>query len=147
MNRPKIYFAASIRAGRSDQPVYAKIVKLLQGHGKVLSEHFGDPNLTEDGDAMPESDIYSRDKEWVKQADIVVAEVTTPSLGVGIELGWAEEWGKKVYCLYRDTDKKKLSSLVDGSPNFHVLRYKTTNDVKNILKRIFNNSGNKPVST
>lgn len=45
----KIYFAGSIRAGRNDAEVYAKIVTFLRKHGSILTEHVGDPNLTEKG--------------------------------------------------------------------------------------------------
>lgn len=41
----KIYFAGSIRAGRDDADLYAKLIKLLQKYGTVLTEHVGDPNL------------------------------------------------------------------------------------------------------
>ena len=46
----RIYFAGSIRAGRNDAELYAKIVTTLQNYGKVLTEHVGDPNLTESGE-------------------------------------------------------------------------------------------------
>lgn len=45
----KIYFAGSIRAGRDDVELYARIVGLLQKYGRVLTEHVGDPNLKESG--------------------------------------------------------------------------------------------------
>ena len=45
----RIYFAGSIRAGRDDAELYAKIVGLLQKYGRVLTEHVGDPNLKESG--------------------------------------------------------------------------------------------------
>ena len=45
-----IYFAGSIRAGRKDAVLYAKIVELLKGYGTVLTEHVGDPNLSEAGE-------------------------------------------------------------------------------------------------
>ena len=44
-----IYFAGSIRAGRADASLYQRIVKILQRYGTVLTEHVGDPNLTEAG--------------------------------------------------------------------------------------------------
>lgn len=47
----KIYFAGSIRAGRADSQLYHKIVKLLQKYGTVLTEHVGDPNMDENGEA------------------------------------------------------------------------------------------------
>ena len=45
----KIYFAGSISGGRSDQPIYQRIVELLQGYGNVLSVHVADPQLTQAG--------------------------------------------------------------------------------------------------
>ena len=45
----RIYFAGSIRAGRDDAKVYAEIVAYLKNYGKVLTEHVGDPNMTEAG--------------------------------------------------------------------------------------------------
>lgn len=48
----KIYFAGSIRAGRNDVQLYSKIVGILKKYGTVLTEHVGDPNLTESGEDM-----------------------------------------------------------------------------------------------
>ena len=45
----KIYFAGSIRAGRNDAHLYAKILAVLKTYGTVLTEHVGDPNMTEAG--------------------------------------------------------------------------------------------------
>ena len=44
-----IYFAGSIRAGRSDAQLYYKLVEILKKYGTVLTEHVGDPNLTSAG--------------------------------------------------------------------------------------------------
>ena len=38
----KIYFAGSIRAGRSDQELYQKLIRGLKHYGRVLTEHVGD---------------------------------------------------------------------------------------------------------
>ena len=44
-----IYFAGSIRAGRSDAQLYHKLVEMLKKYGTVLTEHVGNPNLTSAG--------------------------------------------------------------------------------------------------
>lgn len=44
-----IYFAGSIRAGRSDAQLYYKLVEILKNYGTVLTEHVGNPNLTTAG--------------------------------------------------------------------------------------------------
>lgn len=47
--RMKIYFAGSIRAGREDAHLYARIVAILKKYGTVLTEHVGNPNLSISG--------------------------------------------------------------------------------------------------
>ena len=54
----KIYFAGSIRAGRADASLYQRIVKILQKYGTVLTEHVGDPALTEAGTCRPLHPIH-----------------------------------------------------------------------------------------
>jgi nucleoside 2-deoxyribosyltransferase len=68
-----------------------------------------------------DKDIFERDMEWVREADIIVAEVSTPSLGVGYELGQAEAMGKKVLCLYREQEGKRLSAMVNGNNYFTMI--------------------------
>ena len=122
----KIYFAGSIRAGRDDQELYQRLIQSLQFHGQVLTEHVGDPNLTQWGDDGPaDQDIYERDMAWLADADVIVAEVSTPSLGVGYELGRAESLGKPTLCLYREQDGRRLSAMVSGNPETVVGRYQT----------------------
>ena len=99
----KIYFAGSIRAGREDQELYHELIQGLRRYGQVLTEHVGEPTLTQLGDDGPsDREIFERDMSWLAEADFVVAEVSTPSLGVGYELGRAESLGKRALCLYRD---------------------------------------------
>nr|HID15141.1 nucleoside 2-deoxyribosyltransferase [Anaerolineae bacterium] len=41
----KIYFAGSIRGGRSDAALYRQIIALLTEYGEVLTGHVGDTEL------------------------------------------------------------------------------------------------------
>src|SRR6185436_7977216 len=109
-----IYFAGSISSGRGDQAIYAQIIGLLKRHGAVLTEHFGDASLTSAGETLADRDIHDRDLEWLRKADVLVAEVTTPSLGVGYEIGRAVEWGKRVVCLHRPFHGRRLSGMIAG---------------------------------
>jgi nucleoside 2-deoxyribosyltransferase len=133
----KIYFAASIRAGRDDKDLYMDIIKHLQNHGQVLTEHIGDiENIPTVDQNKTDQFIYERDMDWIKEADIVVAEVTQPSLGVGYEIGWAE--GKKpIICLYREQEGKRLSAMLSGNKNLTVFKYTDLDDVKGILGDFF----------
>jgi len=45
-------------------------------------------------------EIYDRDYQWFLDSDIMVAEITAPSHGVGMELGWASlRKNYKVLCM------------------------------------------------
>lgn len=136
----KIYFAGSIRGGRDDKDLYFEIIKLLGNYGEVLTEHIGDSNLSvsKEGDSGDRY-IYNRDMIWLNEADIVIAEVTTPSLGVGYEIGKAEK-SKPVICLYREQKDRELSAMIGGNDNMRIERYKTLEDLKSIFKEVFSNN-------
>ena len=131
----KIYFAGSIRGGREDVHRYLGIIEYLKNFGEVLTEHVGDQNLTSDGDDGPSDQfIHDRDLEWLNSADVLVAEVTTVSMGVGYEIGRAVEAGKKVLCLFRPNSDKKLSAMIAGCPDIVLAYY---NDQEQVKKYIF----------
>jgi 2'-deoxynucleoside 5'-phosphate N-hydrolase len=134
----KIYFAGSICGGRGDKELYFQLIEYLHTYGQVLTEHVGSKELTEKGeDTLPEEKIYSRDVSWIKEADVLVAEVSTPSLGVGYEIGRAEEMNKKILCLYRDQEDKKLSAMISGNPKIEVARYKEKEDALQQIDAFF----------
>lgn len=134
----KIYFAGSIRGGRDDQQLYVEIIKALSSYGEVLTEHVGDKGITAYGEDGPtDKYIYSRDVSWLKETDVVIAEVSTPSLGVGYEIAKAEEWRKKVLCLYRESEGKRLSAMIAGSENLEVKKYASLKDLESVFGEFF----------
>ena len=95
----------------------------------MLTEHVGSPELTDSGDDGPsDTEIYERDMGWLDEADVVVAEVTVPSLGVGYEIGRAELLGKPVICLFREETGRRLSAMISGHPTMAVERYETVGE-------------------
>jgi hypothetical protein len=63
--------------------------------------------------------------------------VTTPSLGVGYELGKATEWGKQILCLFRPDNNRALSAMIAGSQRIKVLEYESAAELKEILCEFF----------
>ena len=127
----KIYFAGAIRGGREDAQLYENIIAYLKDKGEVLTEHVGSTNLNWKGEiSRKDEEIYNRDMEWLKSADIVVAEVTTPSLGVGYELGIAEKLNIPVLCLYRPNEGSRLSAMISGNAIFTCREYKAFLEVQ-----------------
>lgn len=120
----KIYFAASIRGGRENQEIYAELIQFLKKRAEVLTEHIASPALSQAGESgMSDVQIYTRDVKMIDEADAVIAEVTTPSLGVGYELGYAEASGKPVLCLFDRKQGKLLSAMVRGNRYFSIIDY------------------------
>jgi nucleoside 2-deoxyribosyltransferase len=109
----KIYFAASIRGGRGLQTTYQVIVDHLKQAGhEVLSENVAFETMAEQG--ISDEAIYAQDTAWLDECDVVVAEVTTPSLGVGYEIGYAlYKAHKRVLCLCKAGTH--LSAMLNGN--------------------------------
>ncbi|SHF45453.1 Nucleoside 2-deoxyribosyltransferase [Mariniphaga anaerophila] len=132
----KIYFAGSIRGGRADAALYLEIIEFLKTFGEVLTEHIGDPNLTSAGkDGITDRFIHDRDLEWLLSADVLIAEVTTTSMGVGYEIGRAVADGKKVLCLFRPETEKIPSAMISGCADLRFVNYETVAELKNIITR------------
>lgn len=125
----KVYFACSIRGGRDKSNTYAILVDYLKTRSRLLSEIFADQKLTDQGINKPEVDIYKTDINWIEQSDVVIAEVSNPSLGVGYEIGLAEKLNKPILCLYENRPGKKLSAMIAGNTNIKVLTYNELNEV------------------
>jgi len=142
----KIYFAGSIRGGRDGQRIYYQLIRGLQDYGQVLTEHVGDPDLTQWGDDGPtDQGIYERDMSWLAEAELMVAEVTVPSLGVGYEIGRAESLGMSVLCLYLEQDGRRLSAMISGNPRVTVKQYATVPEaLVHIQRFIADNSPSRP---
>ena len=134
----KIYFSGSITGGRDDGHLYAEIISMLKNYGQVLTEHIGNVSMNALGQThMTAEEVYTKDTNWIKEADIVIAEVTTPSLGVGYELGYAEMLKKRIICIYRSIEGKQVSRMVLGNKYNECFEYKEVKDLEPIFNKIF----------
>lgn len=109
--------------------MYHDLVEYLKAFGQVLTEHIGRLDLVDESE-IPPCQIHDRDLTWLKSSDVVIAEVTTPSLGVGYELGRAVEMGKPILCLYRKDESKRLSGMISGSPGIVTVVYENPDEAK-----------------
>ncbi len=133
-----IFFAASIRGGREHQPLYDAIVTELKKYGDVHAPHTADATLTNFGETeLPDVEIHTRELEALARADVVVAEVTAPSLGVGYLVARAADMGKRVTALYHGDNLLELSSMIKGDSRIAVLRYGELGDLERTLRSAF----------
>lgn len=118
----KVYFAGSIRGGRIDAGLYARMIRYIQKTDIVLTEHIGNPDLNLKEQGKRDVEIYEEDMAWLRESDVVIAECTCPSLGVGYELAYAEKIGKPCHIFY-DRTKTHLSAMLTGNSYFRIHPY------------------------
>ena len=139
MNSKKVYFAGSIRGGRDDAQLYTDLISYIKTKNAiVLTEHIGDNNLLKNEKNLTDKEIYLRDIAWMKESDLIIAECTRPSLGVGYELAFAEKLQKPANVLFRNKECH-LSAMISGDEYFKVFSYETKEEAFKIIDQILNN--------
>lgn len=104
----------------------------------VLTEHIGKSNMSLKAQTKAiDTHIYERDTGWLRECDMVIAECTCPSLGVGYELGYAEAHGTPVFVFYNKS-KANLSAMLNGNAHFTIVPYEVEEDIYIWLNDILN---------
>jgi nucleoside 2-deoxyribosyltransferase len=135
-----IYFACSITGGRQDEIVYQKLVAAMQRDGHhVPTALLASPDVMPLEGVVSPADVYARDVEWIINCDLLLAEVSTPSHGVGYEIGYALSLGKKVLCLHRQGCKVSKMILGNPHPQLTVSSYKTPEQAVDLLDSYLKN--------
>ena len=94
----------------------------------VLTEHIGKSNMSLKAKTKAvDTHIYERDTGWLRECDMVIAECTCPSLGVGYELGYAEAHGIPVFV---------FSAMLNGNAHFTIVPYETEEECFSRLEDI-----------
>ena len=126
-----IYFAGAISGGRADVGHYREIVRALEADGycvlagAVAAEHVG-PG----GEMLEACDIFERDIGWLSQADLLVAEVSVPSTGVGYEIATMRyRYEKPVVALYRPAYTSRCTAMVAGDRGIELIEYDSPADL------------------
>ncbi len=131
-----IFFTASVRAGRAHQPRYASIVKILEKYGTVSSKHVGDDTLSQYGETnLSNKAMRERELKSLEKSDIVIAEVSTPSHGVGYLIGRATALKKKVIAIHYGDYALKVTGIIQGDPGIELYAYKTDKDIESIFRK------------
>ena len=130
-----IYFACSITGGRKDESKYQFIVDTLISEGHIIpTAHLTQTDVVDLEAALGPQEVYLRDTTWIDACDALIAEVNTPSHGVGYEIAHALHKRKRVLCIYEHG--KPISKMLSGNthPNICVKSYLDTNDMVQIIR-------------
>ena len=135
----KVYFAGSIRGGREDAAVYKRIIDYINATDTVLTEHIGLGSLNVKARTKEDDEhIYECDTEWLRSSDVLIAECTNPSHGVGYELAYAEARNIPVHIFY-DKHKANISAMLNGNAYFKVYPYENEAEIYSVLDNILGN--------
>ncbi len=77
--------------------------------------------------------VYKRDVDQVSKSDLLIAEVSHASLGVGMELMLAIRL-KKPILLFRHKNARPLSLMVKGADGTALFEYSDLSEVVNVLR-------------
>ena len=119
--KKKIYFAGSIRGGRSDASLYQEIIAFINETDTVLTEQVGDLSHSVLEQARDKDEqIYLQDISWLR---------------VGYELAYAEKYNKPVHVFYRP-DETSLSAMIKGDRYYSIHPYHTKEEMKEKICKI-----------
>lgn len=111
-----IYFACSITGGRTFESVYQEFTRtLLADLHEVPTAHLAESNVMALERVIDPREVYERDIAWIRACDVLIAEVSVPSHGVGYEIGFALSEGKRVLCLAKAGIA--VSKMITGNLN------------------------------
>ena len=118
------------------QAIVAALVR--EGH-EAPTAHLAESDVPAREAELHPQEVYSRDVDWISKCDVLVAEVSVPSHGVGYEIGFALGLGKRVLALHHDG--RKVSKMISGNPdrNLSVGKYQTPEEavhqIREFLRR------------
>lgn len=132
----KIYVSGSIYGGTQKIDTYKTLIEELEKYGEVLTKIIADPNTIANEVYQKDEDIYEDLEKKLISADILFAEVSIPSLGVGYELGFADKLNKKIIAIYDKNYTEKVTTMIRGNKRITLIPYQRIEEITNNLDKI-----------
>lgn len=130
-----IYFACSITGGRELEAFYQDFVAALESEGHIIpTSHLAQSESMQGERLLTPRDVFERDVKWIRECDVLIAEVGVPSHGVGYEIGYALNAGKPVLCLAQEG--RRVSKMITGNPSLEMRTYAALDEAL-VQARIF----------
>jgi hypothetical protein len=115
-----IYLACTVRGDRAAVGAARALADALEAMGHtIMTRHLLDDGVDAAEAALTERDVFERDIRWLDAADLLVAEASGSSYGVGFEVGYvlgrAERTGQRVLLVYDAARRPVVSRLISGN--------------------------------
>ena len=101
----------------------------------VLTSHLLDDDVETAESLLSEQEVFGRDMRWLNDADLLVAEASGSSYGVGFEVGYvlgrSDATDQRVLLLYDRARRPMVSRLILGNvhPNCTTYEYESAEDL------------------
>jgi len=123
----KIYFTASTSGNGNLVPLYTQIINILLEYKVTLTSgpQIISSHMLEEDKKLTSKHIYERQRKRIEESDMIIAEASKPSHGVGGEIVYALSLGKPVLALVHTQFEDHISPMVAGNPseNFFIEYY------------------------
>lgn len=134
-----VYCAGAIKGDTAYQNNYLEMIRFIESmNHTALAELNGKFKFS-----IPLSDnqVYTRDIKWIDGSQLMIAEISGPSLGVGFEIAYALFQKEIPVLALVSSDVKKISAMITGcnSNLLTIKRYKNIEDMQNIISDYFKN--------
>lgn len=129
-----IYCAGAIKGDTSYQKNYKEIIAIVNSLGHTALSELN--SNFKPAFPLTDKQIYKRDMKWLESCQLVIAEVSGASLGVGFELAYTLYQLKKPVLSLYSSDVNKVSAMISGcnSELLTVKQYSTMDEMTKCVK-------------
>ena len=115
-----IYLACTVRGDRGAVAVSRLLADALEQLGHtVLTRHLLLDDVEHQEGQLSERAVFERDLQWLEAADVLIAEASGSSYGVGFEVGYvigrSAQTRQQVLLLYDAARRPLVSRLIAGN--------------------------------
>ena len=132
----KIYMSGSIYGGLDKIETYKILLDNLSKYGEVLNKEVADLHTIDNEVYQKDEDIFNNLEKKLIDADVIFAEVSVKSLGVGYELGYADKLGKKIIAIYDKQYCPKVTTMIRGNKRIKLIAYDNIHEIIDNLKEL-----------
>jgi 2'-deoxynucleoside 5'-phosphate N-hydrolase len=135
----RVYLAAAMTNPARDLDLLARLLAHLEGAGhEVPTRHIAAADGKERDKALTDAELARRDLDWISGSDVLVAEVSTPSHGVGIEV--MEALARRLPVLLLRRAGIPVSRLLLGLPGVRIGSYVSVDDASVAIDRFLSDA-------
>ena len=129
-----IYCAGPIKGDTTFQKFYLEIINFVESEGHTPLTELGVEHTRTN--PLTDIQIYKRDLKWIDGSNIMIAEVSGPSLGVGFEIAYALYHKKMPVLALANNRVENVSAMITGCDSnlLTVAKYVEVEELKEIIR-------------